>query len=130
MDEYVVKETTLWGDYQGKSVEKRLLYLNKLKVRGEYPWFTDHPTFYAYKPKSQRGPARESQQFMVSYPYCYDDKPEIIEREKEFVKFLSEMDLRFYKEDCTFRGHPAHKILIMERDVDLNAVLTLIPLPK
>ena len=126
MEEYVVKETTLWGDYKANSIEKLKLYHKKHEIRNIYP-FTDHPTFYAYKPKGQRGPARESQQFMVAYPYNYDDKPEILEKEREFVNILSEIGLRFHKENCTFRGLNAHKIFIMEKDVDLNAVLTLIP---
>jgi len=130
MEEYIVKETTLWGDYNARSLAKRLRYLKKQNVIIAYPWFMDHSTIYAYKPKTQRGPARDSQQFIVAYPYSYTDNLEMMEKEKEFVKLLSEIELRFYKEDCTFRGQPSHKILIIDTDVDLTAVLSLIPRPN
>ena len=41
--------------------------MKKHKLIGEgYP-FIDHYTIYSYKPKNQKGPAREEQTFILSY---------------------------------------------------------------
>ena len=44
----------------------------------------------------------------------------------EYINELSEINMRFYKEKCVFRGHDAYKILILENDIDLESLLKLL----
>lgn len=125
---YIIKETTVWGDdYKAKNPVNRLRLVEKSKIRQEYP-FIDHYKIYTFKPKRQHGPSRESQTFIVSYTRVYDDF--IGDKETEFIKKLTSINLRFYKEPCLFRGNNAYKILIMDSDVDLNSILRMLPLPS
>ena len=122
MDDHVIKETSVWGHFKSKD------YLKQLRIL-QSP-FIDHAKIYAYKLRSQRGAARASQTFVVSYPYRYDDIQDKMEKETKWVEDILALGLRFHKEDCTFRGHPAHRILIMNTDVNLEAVLRLLPDPE
>jgi len=70
----------------------------------------------------QKGPAKETQTFILSYAYGNWTE----EEEKKFLKELSEIDLRFYKEKCIFRDIEAFKIIIMDKDVVLESILKLI----
>jgi hypothetical protein len=128
MDNYSIQETTVWGDaYKANSPENILRCGTKNEIlQTSYP-FIDHYTIYALKSINQRGPAKESQTFIVSYVYIYDDY--IGDREQEFIQKLNSIQLRFHKELCIFRGKAAYKILIMDTDVDLNTVLRLIQVP-
>lgn len=129
METYKIKETTVWGDvYNAKSLQNIMRLTGKRDlIYGEYRYpFLDHYKIYAFKPSSQRGPARESQTFIVSYTYNYDHF--IGEKETKFISKLTTMNLRFYKEPCIFRGKNAYKILIMDTEVDLDRVLSLIPM--
>lgn len=125
MEGYIIKETSIWGDTNRGTTpeevlrrgEKRVLLLNSYL-------FIDHYTIYVFKPANQQGPDRESQTFIASYVYVYDEF--IGTRETEFIKKLTSINLRFYKEPCMFRDKDAYKILIMDTDVDLNSVLRLI----
>ena len=127
MEGYIIKETTVWGDqYSAKTSTGITRCRKKCEILQAYP-FIDHHTIYAFKPANQRGPARESQTFIVSYPYVYDDF--IGDKETEFINNLTSINLRFYKEPCVFRGNDAYKILIMDTDVDLTSVLGLLQVP-
>ena len=122
MEEYILKETTVWSHFKSKDYRKHLRILQSP--------FIDHEKIYAYKPRSQRGAARTGQTFIVSYPYRYDDNPDKMEKEKTWIESITSTGLRFHKEDCTFRGQPAHMILIMNPDVHLEAVKRLLPDPE
>jgi hypothetical protein len=125
--DYVIKKTSVWGDhYKSRSIHtKRRLYEKCKLLQPGYP-IIDHYTIYAYKPKSQRGPPKESQTFIVSYAYNYDHFIE--NRETEFIHKVESIQLRFHKEPCIFREKDAYRILIMDTDVNLNEVLRLIPI--
>jgi hypothetical protein len=127
MENYIIKETTVWGDhYRARTPTGVLRCIQKGKILQAYP-IVDHHKVYVFKPSNQRGPARESQTFIVSYAYVYDEF--IGDKETELVNTLTSINLRFYKEPCVFRGKNAYKILIMDTDVDLDTVLGLIPEP-
>ena len=124
MEEYVIKETSVWGDkYRARSPNGILRCLEKNKILQEYP-FIEHYKIYSFKPSNQRGPTRESQTFIVSYPYNYDSF--IGNKEIDFINKLTSIDLRFYKEKCLFKNKDAYRILVLDTDVDLNLVLNLI----
>lgn len=124
MNQFIIKETTIWGDsYKARNLNNYLRLHEKKKILQIRP-FIDHYKIYAYKPIDQRGPARENQTFIVSYVYNYDNFIE--NRENEFIEKLSSINLKFYKEKCIYKENDAYKILIMDTDVDLNAILQLI----
>lgn len=125
MENYIIKETTVWGDqYRVRNPACILRCIQKRKIVHTYP-IVDHHKVYVFKPANQRGPARESQTFIVSY--VYDDISG--DNETEFISNLESIHLRFYKEPCVFRGKNAYKILIMDTDVDLHTVLGLLQVP-
>jgi hypothetical protein len=122
MDGYVIKETSVWGDsYKARTPANIRRLEEKCGIRHARP-FIDHSKIYAFKPRGQRGPAKESQTFIVSYPYTYDEP----EQEATFIESLTAIGLRFHKEQCVFRGQDAYKILIMDEDVDLDMVLQML----
>jgi len=124
MNQFILKETTVWGDYyKARNPNNFLRLYEKKKILQILP-FIDHYKIYAYKPIDQRGPARENQTFIISYVYNYDNFIE--NRENEFIEKLSSINLKFYKEKCIYNEKDAYKILIMDTDVDLNAILQLI----
>jgi len=124
MNKYIIKETTVWGDYYKARNPNNFLRLHeKKKILQVHP-FIDHYKIYAIKPINQRGPARENQTFIKSYVYNYDNFIE--NREDEFIEKLSSINLKFYKEKCIYNENDAYKILIMDNDVDLNAILQLV----
>lgn len=125
MEDYVIKETSVWGDsYKAKNPVNIRRLEEKCTIRQSYP-FVDHSKIYAFKPRGQRGPAKESQTFIVAYPYVYDDRV-TPEQENAFVTRLAAIGLRFHKDSRVFRGHAAYRILIMDTDVDLNVVLPML----
>ena len=129
---YIVKKTTVWGNYRNcKSFEESIRRLKKHEIL-RYP-FVDHLNSddsdggkYAYKPSNQKGPAKENQTFLISYAYNYDHLKDSSELEQKYINELSEINMRFYKEKCVFRGHDAYKILILENDIDLESLLKLL----
>jgi hypothetical protein len=121
MGDYIIKESSAWGWCRGYS--ERTILKQRLLQTYYYP-ILDHYKKYAFKPSNQRGPARERQTFIVAYPFVYDNY--IGSEETDFINYLQSIDLRFYKEKCTFRGHDAYRILIMDTEVDLDAVLVLL----
>ena len=124
IDDYIVTQISVWGHhYKAKSNLNRLRLMQKRKLiysSDGYP-FIDHFKKYAFKPKSQKGPAKESQTFIISFAYNYDSF--IGDKEIEFIDKLKNINLSFYKEKCVFKGKDAYKILIMDSDVNLNEVL-------
>lgn len=117
----IIKETTVWGDfYKAKNFEKikRLMKKNKLITGGGHP-FIDHYKIYAYKPKTQKGPAREEQTFILSYVYNYDS----FANEDTFISKLNEIGLSFHKEKCLYETDDAYKIVIYENMLPINAIL-------
>jgi hypothetical protein len=129
MNEYRIKETSVWGDSYRATTPAEVLRCGQKRqlLQTSYP-FLDHFTIYAFKPKNQQGPVRESQTFIVSYVYVYDEY--IGTRETEFINELTSMQLRFYKEPCLFRGKDAYKVFILDTDVDLQSVVEMVGVPN
>jgi hypothetical protein len=117
MVDYIIKESSIWGWSCCKRDSTRTIHKRRILQN------LDHYKRYAFKPSNQLGPAHERQTFIVSYQYVYDY---IESRETDFINQLHSIDLRFYKENCMFRGHDAYRILIMDTEVDLDAVLVLL----
>ncbi len=115
----IIKETTTWGNNSNvRNTNKRIRLLKKQQILQCYP-FVDHRKIYVYKPKTQKGPAKEDQTFIVSYPYNYDSYA----NETEFIKKLNEIGLSFYKEKCIFRTQDAYKIIIYENTLPIDILL-------
>jgi hypothetical protein len=120
-NDMVIKETKVWGNfYNVKNVNKRIRLMKKHKLitMEGYP-FIDHYTIYAYKPKNQKGPAREEQTFILSYAYNYDS----FANEDAFIGELNEIGLLFHKEKCLYKTHDAYKIIIYEKTCPIDAIL-------
>ena len=120
-NDMVIKETKVWGIYHNvKNVNKRTRLMKKYNlISGEgYP-FIDHYTIYSYKPKNQKGPAREEQTFILSYAYNYDS----FANEDTFISKLNEIGLLFHKEKCLYKTHDAYKIFIYENTCPIDVIL-------
>ncbi len=119
-DTMIIKETTVWGDhYKARNTNTIKRLMKKQQILNHHP-FIDHYKKYAYKPKSQRGPAKEEQTFIISYAYNYDKFAD----ESTFINVLSEIGLLFYKEKCLFRGHDAYKIIIYDSLCPIDEIKT------
>ena len=118
----IIKETNVWGNFHNiRNVDKRIRLMKKKQLitqMGGYP-FIDHYTIYAYKPKNQKGPAREEQTFILSYAYNYDS----FEDENAFISKLNEIGLLFHKEKCLYQTHDAYKIIIYENMCPIDVIL-------
>ena len=115
----IIKETNIWGNNSNvKNTNKYIRLMKKQQILQCYP-FVDHYKIYVYKPKTQKGPAKEEQTFIVSYPYNYDSYA----NETEFIDKLNEIDLSFYKEKCIFRTQDAYKIIIYEKTLPIEILL-------
>ena len=100
-------------------IKKSNVYNSKLKhLNNGYP-FIDHHTIYAYKPKNQKGPAKEEQTFILSYAYNYDS----FANEDEFISKLNSLGLLFYKEKCLYRTHDAYKIIIYNNMLPIDEII-------
>jgi hypothetical protein len=83
----IIKETNIWGNNSNvKNTNKYIRLMKKQQILQCYP-FVDHYKIYVYKPKTQKGPAKEEQTFIVSYPYNYDSYA----NETEFIDKLNEL---------------------------------------
>ena len=121
-DDMIIKETKVWGQYYNvKNVYKRIRLIKKAELlsAGSYP-FIDHYTTYCYKPKKQKGPDKEEQKFILSYAYKYDEEDA---QEDKFISKLNEIGLGFHKENCLYRMHDAHKIIIYENILPIELIL-------
>jgi hypothetical protein len=115
----IIRKTSIWGDlYNVRNMNKRKRLTKKRQLTGEYP-FIDHYTIYAYKPKNQKGPAKEEQTFILSYAYNYDSFAD----EDAFINKLTEIGLSFYKEKCLYNSHDAYKIIIYEKMLPIDVIL-------
>ena len=117
----IIKETTIWVNLSNvRNTNKRIRFIKKQQIR-QNPTFIDHDKIYVYKPKHQKGPAKEDQTFIVSFPYAsrYDTKND----ESEFINNLNEIGLSFYKEKCMFRTQDAYKIIIYENTLPIDILL-------
>ena len=120
-NDIVIKESKVWGNFNNvKNVKKRIRLMKKHKLitREGYP-FIDHYTIYSYKPKNQKGPAREEQTFILSYAYNYDSFAD----EDSFICNLNEIGLLFHKEKCLYKSHDAYKIFIYENILPIDEIL-------
>jgi hypothetical protein len=121
-NDMIIKETNVWGNFHNiRNVDKRIRLMKKKQLitqMGGYP-FIDHYTIYAYKPKNQKGPAREEQTFILSYAYNYDS----FEDENAFISKLNEIGLLFHKEKCLYQTHDAYKIIIYENMCPIDVIL-------
>ena len=120
-NDMVIKETKVWGNfYNVKNINKRIRLMKKhrLITGGGHP-FIDHYTIYSYKPKNQKGPAREEQTFILSYAYNYDS----FANEDTFISKLNEIGLLFHKEKCLYKTHDAYKIFIYENMCPIDVIL-------
>ena len=94
----IIKETNVWGHYHNvRNTDKLIRLMKKDEILDNYP-FIDHYKIYAYKPRNQKGPAKEEQTFIISYAYNYDS----FANENDFINKLNEIDLLFYKEKCLY----------------------------
>lgn len=119
MNDMIIKETNVWGNFHNvTNVNKRVRLMKKREILNCYP-FVDHYTIYAYKSKSQKGPAREEQTFILSYAYNYD----AFTNEDEFMDKLNEIGLLFYKEKCLYESRDAYKIIIYENMCPIDIIL-------
>ena len=117
----VIKETKVWGNfYNVKNIKKRIRLMKKLElITGKgYP-FIDHYKIYSYKPKNQKGPAREEQTFILSYAYNYESFAD----EDAFISKLNEIGLMFHKERYLYEKHDAYKIFIYENMCPIDVIL-------
>lgn len=118
-NDMIIKETNVWGHFHNvRNVNKRLRLMKKREIINCYP-FVDHYMIYAYKPKSQKGPAREEQTFIISYTYNYDS----FANEDAFITKLNEIGLLFYKEKCLYKNKDAYKIIIYENICQIDVIL-------
>lgn len=108
MEEFIIKETTNWG--------------KKEQIRQSFP-FIDHAKLYAFKPRTQRGPAREAQTFIVSYMYTDSFTTA---GETEFLEKVNRLGLTYHKSETIFRNHQAYRILVLDLEVDLQHLLVLL----
>lgn len=114
----VIKETNIWGNYHNiRNMNERIRLMKKLQVLQRYP-FIDHCKIYAYKPKTQRGPAKEDQTFIVSYAYNYDAFAD----EAKFISELNDIGLLFFKEKCLYNDKDAYKIIVCESSCPMDVL--------
>ncbi len=112
----IIKETHVWGQFHNvRNLDKRLRLMKKYEILNCYP-LVDHYTIYAYKPKSQKGPAREDQTFIISYAYN-------LENEEIVIGKLNEIGLLFHKEKCIYKTHDAYKIIIYEPTCPIEKII-------
>ena len=115
----IIKKTTVWGNYCNfKNSEEKIRLMKKKQILEMYP-FVDHYTIYAYKPKNQKGPAKEKQTFILSYAYNYDS----FANEEDFINKLVDIELLFHKEKCLYKNHDAYKIFIYENILPIDEIL-------
>jgi hypothetical protein len=119
-NDMVIRETNVWGNcHNVRNPNKRIRLMKKLElITGKgYP-FIDHYKIYAYKPKNQKGPAREEQTFILSYAYNYDSFAD----EGAFIDTLNDIGLLFHKEKCLYESRDAYKIFIYENNCPIDVI--------
>ena len=121
--ELIVKKTSVWGHYYNSKGSNYIRLLKKSKTLNNYP-IIDHVEKYCLKPRGQKGPAKESQTFIISYAYNYDHF--IGNKENEFIEHLTSINLSFYKQSCIYYNKPAYKIYIMDTDVSIEQIIDIV----
>jgi hypothetical protein len=117
-NDMIIKETNVWGHYHNvRNTDKLIRLMKKNEILDNYP-FIDHYKIYAYKPRSQKGPSKEEQTFIISYAYNYDS----FANENDFINKLNEIDLLFYKEKCLYKKLDAYKIVIYEKMCPIDII--------
>ena len=115
----IIKETNVWGNCHNQRNVKRITLTKKREILNCFP-FVDHYTVYAYKPKNQKGPAKEEQTFILSYAYNYDAFAD----EAAFISQLNDVGLSFFKEKCVYKTKDAYKIIIYENMCPIDVIRT------
>lgn len=124
MTQPYITKSTVWGDaYKAKSLTRKSYLMKKQRIRQTFRYpFLDHMDTFAYKPRGQKEPTRESQTFIFAFPYRYDH----FTNDQALKETLKELNLRFYKEECIFRGKDAYLLLVVSEDVVLDEILKII----
>ena len=124
--EYIVRKSSVWGYWRNKKIRnphELTRLINKSEIRSLYP-MVDHSEVYALRLKGQKGPAKESQTFILSYAYASEY---FNQKESECLDKLKEAELQYYKAPCKYKDHKAYRIIVADKDVDIKLVLSLLP---
>jgi hypothetical protein len=115
MIEFVVKPSNYWGEYHNvkcSGTKRRLI----AKTCLQQSQLLDHSCVFVFKLRGQRGRARETQTFLVSYTH---HPPAVIEADPMFLM----SGLRVYSEASMFQGLPANMVVLYDREVDVACLL-------
>ena len=125
MECYVIRETTAWGDVDSaKTPDEFIRCKEKAELlQNNFPIINNYK-LYEFKSLYQAGPTLESQTFIASFADIYDGF--IGNKEIEFVEKLTSIGLRFHKEACIFRGNHAYMILVVDTDIELDSVSSVL----
>jgi len=115
LGEKMIRPTNRFGDTHNNSSLKQR-FKSDLLHKG-HP-IIDHWKTFAHRAKGQRGPARLTQTFLVSFPYNGAVAEEEIER---FVLYIRDQwELQGHFEPCIFRNQDAWLIIIADSEVILE----------
>lgn len=128
MTEYIIGKAPYCGDYDKRlkkcSLEEagrqwsRLVAKNSLLEHCSS--IIDHKWFYSCRKKGSRGPAKETEGFLIAYPYHVDEKGE-----KQLSDFCERAELKYLIEPHPFRvRQDAFRVIIYDKDVNLEFVLS------
>lgn len=126
MQEFSLTPSSTWGEVYkaGGSGSLRAMKKKELTQQFAYP-FLDHSSVFAWKQRGRRGPARESETLIVAYPY--KDAVDRCDMHDTFISTAQEIGLRVVEEEVIYRGHPAYRIIVADRDVDIEAATVQLP---
>ena len=121
---FVLTPSNVWGAvYKARGANhRRVLSKQQLTQTFAYPYL-DHSRTFAWKPIGQRGPARETQTLIVSYPYKHALDSANYEM---FVSEVHKLGLRIAKDDVIDN----YRIIIADSDVDIQGAITQLPPPQ
>ena len=118
--------SSAWGAiYKAGYGPKGARVRSKAAFANKFAPFLDHDQVYAFRPAGQRGPARESQTLIVSYPY-----KEAIDREnfEVFQQAAQKLGLQIRKDEVVFRDNSAYRIVVADSGVDVEAAMEQLPI--
>jgi hypothetical protein len=121
---YIIKQTKKWGTpylYSSKDEDNKTRLNKKWDLLQESTYILDHYNKYVFKPP--KGQPKQSQTFLLCYPYVYDNYIPNNVSEAKFIEKLNKINLRFYKEKSKYNKIDAYRILIMDTDCNLEAIL-------
>mgnify|MGYP001400549245 CR=1 FL=1 len=122
MKKHVLTQSSVWGDVhkaRGASVI-RASRKRRFAQQFAYPML-DHSKVFAWRLQSRRGPSSEYQTLIVAYPY--KAAVDLCNTYNDFVSAAKYLGLRVFKETCLYRGNAAYRIVVADRDVDVEAVM-------